>query len=67
MKFSKISAALPAISKGINVVIWIYLFIVLGYSMFTKTPILELEWFDSQRWILLFVVNTGLKSSLDDK
>lgn len=64
--FSKITESLSLISKVINITAGIYLFFVLGWSVFTRTPILEIEWFDSQWWILLYVVNLGLKS-LSDK
>jgi|APGre2960657423_1045063.scaffolds.fasta_scaffold08405_5 hypothetical protein len=63
--FSKITGAISLISRVVSIIVGIYLFFVLGWSIFTRTPILEIEWFDSQWWILLYVVNLGLKSLSD--
>lgn len=39
----------------VNIFIWMFMMIVLGYSAITSTPVLEIENFDSQWWILFLV------------
>lgn len=63
----KLNEVFSTIGKVIHIIASMYLFFVLGYSIFSRTQILELEWFDSQWWILLFVVNMGLKTIVNAK
>lgn len=56
--FTTCSTYWPLVISFIDLLIGGLLLVILGYSTITHTPIMEIESFDSQWWILFLVLLT---------